>query len=219
MEISTRQPGFSFWLGDLAWGSFHFHHCCQLFLSPTLSEGLAVSCLHCSPWNRDQNPLMITVCSGAAVMLYSCFHRLWFLARFFYSQPSFFPPHSALLRMMLSTVVAWKAETESRFLCKFFTAPHVTQLNCSWSTVRSSDACRVSSRACICEQELKKGSQGGWKSSSCSGRAAASGWSCWFISLSHHSYGFLHGIVPTALSSDCSTAPRLAWLLYPNTAA
>lgn len=76
MEINTWQLGFSSWLGDLAWSCFHFHHCCQLLLSPTLSKGLAVSCLYCSHWNRDQNPLMITVCSGAAVMLYLCFHRL-----------------------------------------------------------------------------------------------------------------------------------------------
>lgn len=102
------------------------------------------------------------------------------------------------------------------FFLPFFQAvcqlPLLMQQSWSCSTLMTSDACRASFKF-ICGQEWKEGSRGGraplLEAKSCYTSLVCS----WIISLGHHNYRFLHGVIATEVSFDCSIAPLVAWLL------
>lgn len=169
---------------------------------------------------QDQKPLMIAWVPRE-LLCYSCiFLGSMISCMCFYSQPQL-PPLFSSLRMIQHTAVSWNAKRT--FSCNFFTAcqlPLFMQQSCDSSTLTTSDVCRASFRLCIHEQqEWKEGSRGGraplLEAKSC----YASLVRCWIISLGHHNYRFLHGVIPSAVRFDCSIAPLVAWLLSKDNSA
>lgn len=145
------------------------------------------------------------------LLCYSCIFQGSMISCMCFDSQTRLPPLFSSPRMIQYTTVSQSAK--STFPCNFFTAcqlPLFIQQSCSCSTLMHSDACRASFRSCICEQEWKEGSRGGraplLEAKSCYISLACS----WIISLGHHNYRFLHGVIPTAVSFDCSIAPLVS---------
>lgn len=192
MEIITQQLAFSrrFSLGPFSfsknWGPRG-----KLFLNATWSEWLGALSLHCSPLNIGTRSFWWSLCAlRPEVAVTLCLHslRLYnFLHVFFDSQPRFFP--TILLPWEWCYILMWLEEQIVRADFPASSSQHIKSLIlCSWTTA-------------VLHWVLQMFAE------------LASGW-CWIISLHHHNCCFLHGIIPAAVSFDCSTAPLLAWLSF-----